>query len=230
MAQIETIGGGVSYTQDGKKLTKKVYILTPGTTTVPVESGLGSIISADVREDVAGTKRVEVTYQYGGGGSVSSGGIVEELTGGSREVPVKSHEYFKDLTRTELAEIDRAAADIQNQTLDTSKINPARSDIANTLLDLLQRGVEYYLVPSVNYRETVFETTKPTIANLTRINAPVGAPKVNTDWNWLLTSINYQTIQRPDGNIVYQVTREWTLSGRYGWQANNTQKFKLYRE
>jgi len=236
MAQIEQVGSGsINYTSDGKKLTKKIYVLTDGTTSVMLPSNIGAVVSADFQKQEAGTTRVEVTFQSGGssGGSaaVPSSGAVEELIGGSREVPVKTHEYFKDLTREELAEVDRAfnEQDPAQQALRSSAFSSPQAEAeAEVLLGLLQKGVEYYLVPSLNFRETLVQRSKPTLEKMCSINSPANGPSINRGWNWLLTGINYQTVQSPTSGINYVVTREWTLSGRGGWQANNTSDFKLY--
>lgn len=239
MAQIEQVGSGkTSYTSDGKKLISKVYVLTAGTTSVSLPGGLGAVVGADFTPQEAGTTRVEVTFQQGrsssGGAAAANGsGAVEELIGGSREVPVKTHEYFADLSRDELAEVDRAFSeqDPANQYLRGSVFSStARFNRASVLLGLLQKGVEYYLVPSLAFRETVIQSSKPTLHQMTTINSPVNGPPINSGWNWLLTGINYQTVQSPTtGTLSYVTTREWTLSGRGGWQAHNTGDFKLYR-
>lgn len=220
MAQIETTGGGISYTPDGKKLTKQVYVLTDGTTTVSPASVAGATItSADFVQGEAGTTRVTVTWtqgQDGGGGGSAGGGKTTELIGGAREVPVESHPTFKqNVTEEQLKEIKRA---IDNSEDPDTTIVPADSgDKARILYNLLLRGSEYYLAPAVSYRETTLETSLPALRELCTVNAPQRAPTVGTKQNWLLTSINSRSVANPSGSVAYEVTREWMLSDRNGW-------------
>jgi hypothetical protein len=220
MAQIETTGGGISYTPDGKKLTKQVYVLTDGTTTVSPASVAGATItSADFVQGEAGTTRVTVTWtqgQDGGGGGSAGGGKTTELIGGAREVPVEGHPTFKQsVTEAQLKEIKRAIDNSEDP--DTTIVPTTADDKARILYNLLLRGNEYYLAPAVSYRETTLETTLPTLRELCTVNAPQRAPTVGAKQNWLLTSINSRSVANPSGVVAYEVTREWMLSDRNGW-------------
>ena len=221
MAQVTTTGGGISYTPDGKKLTKQVYVLTAGETSVsatPVDGA--TITSADFVQAEGGTTRVTVTWTQGqdagGSGGSAGGGATTELIGGAREIPTEAHPTFKDsVTDNQLKEIKRAIE--ANQDPDTTIVPTAADNKARILYKLLLRGQEYYLAPAVSYRETTLETSLPTLRELCTVNAPSRTPSVGSNQNWLLTSINARSVARPTGTVAYEVTKEWMLSDRNGW-------------
>lgn len=224
MAQIETSGGGISYTSDGKKLTKQVYVLTAGETSVtPTPIAGATITSADFVQSEGGTTRVTITWTKGldpisGGSSSGSAGAgaTTELIGGSREIPTEAHPKFKDsVTDSQLEEIKRAIA--ANQDPDTNIVPNTESNKARILYKLLLRGQEYYLAPAVSYRQTTLETTIPALRELCTINAPQRTPAVASNQNWLLTSINVRSVALPTETVAYEVTKEWMLSDRNGW-------------
>lgn len=219
MAQIETTGGGVSYTPDGKKLTKQVYVLTAGETSVSPTAVQGATItSADFVQGEGGTTRVIVTWTQGqdAGGESAGEGATTELIGGAREIPTEAHSTFKDsVTDNQLKEIKRAIE--ANQDPDTAIVPTDADNKARILYKLLLRGQEYYLAPAVSYRETTLETSLPTLRELCTVNAPNRTPPVAENQNWLLTSINARSVARPTGTVAYEVTKEWMLSDRNGW-------------
>ena len=220
MAQVETTGGGVSYTPDGKKLTKQVYVLTAGETSVsPTAVEGATITSADFVQGEAGTTRVTVTWTEGqdtGGGSGGAGGTTTELIGGAREIPIEAHPTFKDtVTDDQLKEIKRAIE--QNASPEIAIVPTDPENKARILYKLLLRGQEYYLAPAVSYRETTLETSLPTLRELCTVNAPRRTPAVGESQNWLLSSINARSVARPTGTVAYEVTKEWMLSDRNGW-------------
>jgi len=220
MAQIESTGGGTSYTPDGKKITKQVYVLTDGETSVtPTPVDGATITSADFSKDPAGTTRVTVTWTQGMdgvGGGVSSTGATTELIGGSREVPIESHPTFKDsVSDAALKEIKAAIS--QNRDPVASLVPTAPTNKARILYKLLLRGQEYYLVPAVSYRQTQLETSLPGLKQLCTVNAPKSSPEVGPKQNWLLTSINARSVAKPTGGVNFEVTREWMLSDGSGW-------------
>lgn len=221
MAQIETTGGGVSFTPDGKKLTKQVYVLTAGETSVnPTSVSGATITSADFVQGEGGTTRVTVTWtegqDTGSGGGSAGGGTTTELIGGAREIPTEAHPTFKtSVTDSQLKEIKRAIE--ANEDPDVSIVPTDATNKARILYKLLLRGQEYYLAPAVSYRETTLETQLPTLKELCTVNAPRRTPTVGPKQNWLLTSINARSVARPTGLVAYEVTKEWMLSDRNGW-------------
>lgn len=219
MAQIETSGGGLSYTSDGKQLTKQVYVLTAGETTVtPVTVEGATITAADFQKEPGGVTRVTVTWTRGAAisgyaGSDGSGATIE-LIGGSREIPIETHQVFKSVSEAALREIKTAIA--EGRDVDPA-IVPDNSSNSRLLYTLLLRGQEYYLGPAVSLRETVLANEMPSLKEIATINAPKNAPQVDSRQNWLMTSINARSIAQPNGSIKYEVSREWMLSDRKGW-------------
>jgi hypothetical protein len=226
MAQIETTGGGVSFTPDGKKVTKQVYVLTPGTTSVSAAAVAGATItSADFADIGAGSQRVTVTWTEGlsagggsgGGAGSAGGGATVELAGGAREVPIQAHKVFQApaVTDDQKKEITRAIA--ANETPDPAIVPTSVDNKARELYNMLFRGQEFYLTPAITYRETTLDSSLPRMDDLCTVNAPNNAPSVASGQNWLLISINGRSVANPDGTIKYEITREWMLSDRKGW-------------
>jgi len=226
MAQIETTGGGVSFTPDGKKVTKQIYVLTEGTTSVaPDAVARATITSADFSDIGAGSLRVTVTWteglsQGGGGGGVGAGsaggGATVELAGGAREVPIQAHKVFKDaVSNDQLQEITAAISG--NRTVDPVIVPVTTDDKARILYNMLFRGQEFYLTPAITYRETTLDVILPRLDDLCTVSAPNKAPSVASGQNWLLTSINGRSVANPIGDVTYEITREWLLSDRKGW-------------
>jgi hypothetical protein len=230
MAQIETTGGGVSYTPDGKKVTRQVYVLTGETTSVTPDAVTGATItSADFADIEAGSRRVTVTWTEGlsaGGGSSSTpgagsagGGATVELAGGAREVPIQAHKVFKDaVTNAQLQEITGAIS--ENRTVDPAIVSTDTDNKARVLYNMLFRGQEFYLTPAITYRETTLDVDLPRLDDLCTVNAPNKAPSVASGQNWLLVSVNGRSVANPSGDITYEITREWLLSDRKGWDPD----------
>jgi hypothetical protein len=230
MAQIETTGGGISYTPDGKKVTKQVYVLTGDTTSVTPDNVAGATItSADFADIEAGSRRVTVAWTEGlsaGGGSSSTpgagsagGGATVELAGGAREVPIQAHKVFKDaVTNAQLQEITAAIS--ANRTVDATIVPITTDNKARILYNMLFRGQEFYLTPAVTYRETTLDVNLPRLDDLCTVNAPNKAPSVASGQNWLLVSVNGRSVANPTGDITYEITREWLLSDRKGWDPD----------
>jgi hypothetical protein len=230
MAQIETTGGGISYTPDGKKVTKQVYVLTGDTTSVTPDNVAGATItSADFADIEAGSRRVTVAWTEGlsaGGGSSSTpgagsagGGATVELAGGAREVPIQAHKVFKDaVSNAQLQEITGAIS--ENRTVDATIVPNTADNKARILYNMLFRGQEFYLTPAVTYRETTLDVNLPRLDDLCTVNAPNKAPSVAAGQNWLLVSVNGRSVANPSGDITYEITREWLLSDRKGWDPD----------
>ncbi len=203
--------------------------MTEGTTTVNPANVVGSVItSADFTDIEAGSRRVVVSWTEGqagsgggggGGGGSAGGGTTIELVGGAREVPIGAHPIFTFLSDAQRNEIKRAIDSKEEP--DTSIVPTSEAEAARKLYKLLLRGTEYYFVPGVSYRQTTIETQLPSLRELCSINAPRNAPPVGGQGNWLLTSINARTVARPTGGVVYEVSREWTMSDLNGWDADN---------
>jgi hypothetical protein len=221
MAQIEAPGGGISFTADGKKLTRQVYVLTAGETTVSPSAVAGATItSADFTQDAAGLTRVTITWTEGlaggGSGGTAGGGSTVELIGGSREVPIESHPTFRQ--SVSIAALTEIKAAIEGRRPPNTSLVPTdTTNKARILFNMLFRGFEYYFAPAVSYRETTLEASLPGLREIATVNAPQRAPAVSGKQNWLLTSINARSVAQPTGGVRYEVTKEWMLSDRNGW-------------
>jgi hypothetical protein len=60
----------------------------------------------------------------------------------------------------------------------------------------------------------------PRLDDLCTVNAPNKAPSVASGQNWLLVSVNGRSVANPNGDITYEITREWLLSDRKGWDPD----------
>jgi len=79
-----------------------------------------------------------------------------------------------------------------------------------------KQGVEAYLVPGAEWRETTFQTSRPSgIRDVGTIDTPNGSPPSVSGRDWLAWS---ETYIRRGG--IYQVQTVWKLSGRNGWDTD----------
>ncbi len=77
-------------------------------------------------------------------------------------------------------------------------------------------GIESYLVPGAEWRETYFSATRPAgLRDLGEIDPPSGPNPTLAGRNWLAWSHTYQR-----RGSIYQVTNTWKLSGRNGWDQD----------
>jgi hypothetical protein len=142
-----------------------------------------------------------------------------ELAGGAREVPIQAHKVFKDaVTNAQLQEITGAIS--ENRTVDPAIVPTDTDNKARVLYNMLFRGQEFYLTPAITYRETTLDVDLPRLDDLCTVNAPNKAPSVASGQNWLLVSVNGRSVANPSGDITYEITREWLLSDRKGWDPD----------
>jgi len=77
-------------------------------------------------------------------------------------------------------------------------------------------GIESFLTPGAEWRETSITGTKPTeIRNLGTIDSPTGENPTLTGRNWLLWSHTYTK-----RGMIYQVTTVWKLSALREWDSD----------
>lgn len=207
MAQTNVPGSQTILTPDGRQITRKVIVSTGG---LSAPGGAGQLTSAQIT-DLAGGLRQGV-YEYTT--SAQAGGSAEydprtggetELLGGSREVPIETHPLFKDIPAEDVAKIRAAVRDADDSLLPDS--GPGADSAGITLRELLSRGVESFLAPSVLARITDVESSLPPLAGLCKLDSPRGisAPDGAV---WILTGVSAQSVGRD-----YNVTREYTLIG-----------------
>lgn len=77
-------------------------------------------------------------------------------------------------------------------------------------------GVDSYMNPGAEWRETSFSKTEPTsFVNIGDIDTPSGNPPDVGDRDWLYWAETYSKRGR-----IYQITKVWRLSGRAGWDPD----------
>jgi hypothetical protein len=200
--QIETTGGGFLDSGD-RKVIRKVYVTTGGElVNIPTSEGGYPLSSVSASEEPGGIRRAVAEYSQGGegGASYNAYGKRIELTGGTREVPIQTHDRFADLTDEQIAQVqEQVDAGIEGS--DSGFTGPQ-----TLLYSFLRRGVEYVLAPAVVGRISEIESVLPSldpiakVANPSELNAPSGT-------FWICTAITANPI-----GTRYEVTREYTLS------------------
>jgi hypothetical protein len=215
MAQFETTGGGFIDSGD-RQIIRKVYVATDGDVpTIPGDENGYRLTSYSTTREAAGIRRAVAEYSQGGAGSASYGyddyGKRVELTGGTREVPIQTHEEFATMTEAEIAEVETR---INNPELDvwhttTTNDNPF-TEKQQMLYNFLRRKVEYVLAPAVVGRVSEFESSLPDLSPIAKVANP---PELNAPNGtfWICTAITASPI-----GTRFEVTREYTLSYA-GW-------------
>jgi hypothetical protein len=200
--QIETTGGGFQDSGD-RKVLRKVYVSTDGQLiNIPTTEQGFPLSSVSASEEPGGIRRAVAEYSQGGegGASYNQYGKRIELTGGTREVPIQTHDRFAILTDQQIAKVqEQVDAGIEGS-------DNGFNEQESLLYSFLRRGVEYVLAPAVVGRISEIESVLPSldpiakVANPSELNAPSGT-------FWICTAITANPI-----GTRYEVTREYTLS------------------
>lgn len=202
MAQIETTGGGFQDSGD-RKVLRKVYVSTGGTLiNIPTSQQGFPLSSVSASEEPGGIRRAVAEYSQGGegGASYNQYGKRIELTGGTREVPIQTHDKFGALSNEEVADVqEQVDAGTEGS---TSGFNAAQS----LLYSFLRRKIEYVLAPAVVGRISEVESTLPSLSPIAKVASPseLNAPPGTF---WVCTAITANPI-----GTRYEVTREYTLN------------------
>jgi hypothetical protein len=147
----------------------------------------------------------------------------------TQEEAIMSHKRYKDLSDVEKETILRIAAGdfklkpgfastyINVSDHEDGKTYPLESDAAFELAGYLRKGVESYLaagtIYSISYKADSFPNAS--LNKVSKIDAPQGAPAVNAGYNWLYIGANINK----DGKGIYNVEKQWRLSGPGGWDS-----------
>jgi hypothetical protein len=207
MAQIETTGGGFLDSGD-RKVIRKVYVSTDGQlVNIPATEQGFPLSSVSASEEPGGIRRAVAEYSQGGegGASYNAYGKRIELTGGTREVPIQTHDRFADLTDEQIAQVqEQVDAGIEGS-------DSGFTGYQRLLYSFLKRGVEYVLAPAVVGRISEIESVLPSLAPIAKVADPseLNAPSGTF---WICTAITANPI-----GTRYEVTREYTLSFS-GWE------------
>jgi hypothetical protein len=202
MAQIETTGGGFLDSGD-RKVIRKVYVTTGGElVNIPTSEGGYPLSSVSATEEPGGIRRAVVEYSQGGegGASYNAYGKRVELTGGTREVPIQTHDKFSGLSDEQIAEVqEQVDAGTEGS---TSGFSTAQS----LLYSFLRRKIEYVLAPAVVGRVSEVESVLPDLSPIAKIATPSELDAPNGTF-WICTAITANPI-----GTRYEVTREYTLN------------------
>jgi hypothetical protein len=198
MATVKAPGGGLIDSGD-KRVERKVVVSTSGRPQAP--GGLGILTAAAITEEPGGIQRGVFEYTEGGLGDASYNqyGKRIEFMGGSREVPIFRHPFFKDMTVTEIETVQK---DVEKK-VKGSGYNTAQSNLYECLI----RKIEYFLAPSLVARVSEIESALPSVEGLCKIESPQGVANAPDGSVWLLTGVSAS----PVGG-KFEVTREYTMS------------------
>jgi hypothetical protein len=198
MAIVEAPGGGIIDSGD-KRVERKVVVSTSGRP--PAPGGIGRLTNVAITEEPGGIQRGVFEYTEGGLGDANYNqyGKRIEFMGGSREVPISRHPFFKDMT---VSEIETVQKDVEKK-VEGSDYTPEQSNLYECLI----RKIEYFLAPSLIARISEIESTLPSTAGLCKVDSPQGVSNAPEGSVWLLTGISAS----PVGG-KFEVTREYTMS------------------
>lgn len=202
MASFETVGGG-EVLADGRRIIRKVMVGTGGSDPAPSAPSGYQLTNKTTTNEAGGITRSVFEYTSanagtGGDPNFDAYGKRYELIGGTREVPTKTHDKFKNLTAAQIAAVEEAIEKKESPTY--------TNDNQRLLFKLLSIGVEYILAPSVTGRITEIESNLPEMEGIAKRAAVPGLPAPANTF-WVMTGIS----AAPIGN-KFQVTREYTLN------------------
>jgi hypothetical protein len=89
----------------------------------------------------------------------------------------------------------------------------------------LKAGMEAFLDPVCTYRQSYVSASRPSAKKVGGIEKDVPGPGLASlgKRTWLYTGMNYKQRGNPSGQgneVVYEVTNDWKLSGRRGWDED----------
>lgn len=139
-----------------------------------------------------------------------------ELIGSLSQEPIQTHPDFATIAGTPAAPLNNALFVDPDTGWKSEKANAIWKEFSNTGGANRKAGLDSYLVPGAEWRETSFETSEPaTLENLATIASPRGNPPSLAGYDWLVWG---QTYQRR--GYTYQVQTTWKFSGRNGWDPD----------
>jgi hypothetical protein len=228
MAQYETIGKRYSLGADGKVQVQIPVSVTDDTVVTPPTAPTGTkLVSAEYTLRADGGRDYTLVYESGGSSSQKA---QIQVQGQASQEPVETHPKFNGasgygtITDADLAAIKASLNDGSTPGFTGTGLNLTA---AQDLYKLMLKGVTSYYTPSgITYSETTDETTKPSLADLCKVQtAPTDAPTLATNQNWLFFSIRAEKIYDPiTGTPIWRTSKEWIASGPRGWNAD----FALY--
>ena len=139
-----------------------------------------------------------------------------ELTTSLSQEPIQTHPDFSTFAGTPASPNNNSIFIDPETGLRSQKINAIWKEFAVSGSANEKGGIESYLAPGAEWRETKFQETRPTgIRDVGTIEPPVGPNPTLSGRNWLAWGETY--VRR---GHIYQVTSTWKLSGRNGWDTD----------
>lgn len=136
-----------------------------------------------------------------------------ELTTSLGQEPIQVHPDFVSFAGTPAAPLNGSVFVDPDTGYKSEKANAVWKEFAYNGTASTKAGIDSYLAPGSEWRETNFQETRPTgIRDVGTIEAPDGPNPSVSGRDWLAWSESY--IRR---GKIYQVTTVWKLSGRNGW-------------
>jgi len=139
-----------------------------------------------------------------------------ELTTSLSQEPIQTHPDFATIGGTPASPQNSSIFVDPDTGFISAKSNAIWKEFAFKGTANEKAGIESYLAPGCEWRETKFQTSRPTgIRDIGTIENPAGPNPTLSGRNWLAWGETY--IRR---GYVYQVTSTWKLSGRNGWDTD----------
>jgi len=139
-----------------------------------------------------------------------------ELTTSLSQEPIQTHPDFSTFAGTLASPLNDAVFVDPDTGFESRKNNAIWKEFAFKGSNNEKAGIEAYLAPGAEWRETKFQTTEPTgIRDVGTIETPAGPNPSLAGRDWLAWGETY--VRR---GYVYQVTSTWKLSGRNGWDTD----------
>jgi len=151
-----------------------------------------------------------------------------ELIIGMEESPISTHPNFLTIAGTPASPANGALF-VDPETGSVSTDNAA--GVFDRFLPYVggslnaKAGIEAYLDPVVTYRESYVSYVLPSASGFGKIVSDVPGPGFRGSLgrrNWLYVGYTYRRRGDPGGatnRVVYEIAKEWKLSGRNGWDT-----------
>lgn len=177
---------------------------------------------------------VRAMCRYAGADPLALNIPVYNLVVGMEEAPIETHPLFTNIGGTPSSPLNGAIF------LDPETNLPG-NDNARCFFDRfptfladgsknLKAGIESFLEPVVSYREEYVTTSLPSLTGFGKRTTTVPGPGLpgglgKRDWLYLGYTYTRRGNQGGSGpfayaSIIYEVTHEWRLSGRNGWDPD----------
>lgn len=139
-----------------------------------------------------------------------------ELVASLSMEPLQTHPDFVQMAGTPAAPLNGAIFIDPDNLFRSEKENAIFKEFANTGGANIKSGVDSYMEPGAEWRETRFSVARPTgLKSVGSIDTPNGSPPALSGRDWLLWSETY--FRR---GHIYQIQTTWKLSGRNGWDQD----------